>query len=47
MNGKSIKYLRKKAVENVREKWGTVTATLCEQEYQRLKKIYKNHKAGK
>jgi hypothetical protein len=41
MNGKTIKALRKKAVENVRQTYGTVTANLCEKEYKRLKKLYK------
>lgn len=47
MNGKVIKALRKKAVVNVKETYGTATAALCEKEYQRLKKTYKESKSGK
>lgn len=42
MNGKTAKALRRKAVANVKETYGTATANLSQKEYRRLKKLIKD-----
>lgn len=44
MNKRAAKALKKKAVANVRETYGTPTANLCQKEYKSLKKKLKEIK---